>query len=273
MLSMVGLVDGSFFRDFPFFVLGNVYKQQTSNHPPVTILLSTDGKPMINSKATQTSIWPVSFTNPIANLPLNIRSINRSWDFSLKFHHRSENTCPISCCSDCGIRQSHHLSIYCWQRSFIVFECSCHLESMYSSAKVSKEMRTRSFDFDSLFLLIEQRHFSVNVQLMSGDFPARAKCNRFNSHNGYYACSKCLFGGARCSAPCKRHKLYRWADFSQEQYQRRTQENINECAKRVNSSNRAVYGVQGMSPLASILSIPRQSTFDYFHLALEIHLR
>ena len=271
MLWVVRLVDRSFVRYDLFFVLGNVYKQQTSNHPPVTILLSTDGKPMINSKATQTSIWPVSFANHTTNLSVN--TCSRSWDSSLKSHHRSENTCPISCCSGCGIPQLPLLSIFCWQRSLIVFDCSCHLESMCSSTKVSEEMRTGSFDFESLFWFIEQRHFSVNVQLMSGDFPARAKCNRFNSHNGYFACSKCLFGGARCPAPCKRHTLYRWADFCRQPYQRRTQENINECARRVNSSNRAVYGVQGMSPLASILSIPKQSTFDYFHLALEIHLR
>lgn len=69
MLWMVGLIDRSFVKYDSFLVSGNVYKQQTSIHPPVTILLSTDGKPMINSKATQTSIWPVSFANPIKNLP------------------------------------------------------------------------------------------------------------------------------------------------------------------------------------------------------------
>ena len=38
MLWVVGLIDRSFFKYDPFLVLGNVYKQQTSIHPPVIIL-------------------------------------------------------------------------------------------------------------------------------------------------------------------------------------------------------------------------------------------
>ncbi|CAF1371378.1 unnamed protein product [Rotaria sordida] len=48
---------------------------------------------------------------------------------------------------------------------------------------------------------------------------------------------------------------------------------MNLCAQQINSVNKIVFGVVGVSPLASILSIPQQSTFDYFHLVLEIHFR
>ncbi len=116
-------------------------------------------------------------------------------------------------------------------------------------------------------------HFSINVQLFTGDFPARAKCNQLVNHNGYYACSMCLFDGSRCPQPCANHTLYKWVDFIREPQQRRTQKHINKSAQQINTSNKKVFGVLGTSPLSSILSIPDQSTFDYFHLVLEIHFR
>lgn len=116
-------------------------------------------------------------------------------------------------------------------------------------------------------------HFSVNVQLISGDLPARAKCNRIINHNGFYACSRCLFQGSRCPQPCANHTLYRWIDFIRTRPQKRTQEHINWCVQQIDTVNGNIFGVVGFSPLSSILSIPEQSTFDYFHLALEIHFR
>jgi hypothetical protein len=117
------------------------------------------------------------------------------------------------------------------------------------------------------------KHFSVDVQLISGDLPARSKCNKLVNHNGYFACSRCLMGGLRCSRPCGYHTLYRWSDFIQSPPRRRTQEHINECVKQICPSNKTPFGVQGVSPLFSLLSVPKQSTFDYFHLVLEVHLR
>ena len=108
---------------------------------------------------------------------------------------------------------------------------------------------------------------------MSGDLPARAKCNKLNSYNGYFACSRCLMEGRRCPPPCKRHTLYRWVDYTRFCPEPRTQEHMNECAQLHTNDTKASYGVLGLSPLSSILSVPQQSTFDYFHLALEIHLR
>jgi hypothetical protein len=117
------------------------------------------------------------------------------------------------------------------------------------------------------------KHFSVDVQLISGDLPARSKCNQLTQHNGYFACSRCLMKGVRCPEPCTYHTLYRWSDFSRSPPQRRTQKHIDECVEQINRSKEASYGVIGVSPLFSLISVPKQSTFDYFHLVLEIHLR
>ncbi len=96
-------------------------------------------------------------------------------------------------------------------------------------------------------------HFTVNVQLFTGDFPARAKCNQLINHNGYYACSRCLFEGVRCPDPCTNHTLYKWADFIQRPQQQRTQKHINICAQQTTEVNHNVFGVTGISPLSPVL--------------------
>ena len=116
-------------------------------------------------------------------------------------------------------------------------------------------------------------HFTVSIQLSTGDLPARAKCNQLVNHNGFYACSRCLFNGSRCPQPCGNHTLYKWIDFIRRPQQERTQKHINICARRISVVNKNVFGVIGISPLSSILSISDQSTFDYFHLVLEIHFQ
>ncbi|CAF1229297.1 unnamed protein product, partial [Rotaria sordida] len=70
-------------------------------------------------------------------------------------------------------------------------------------------------------------HFSLNVQLFNGDLPARAKVNRMVNHNGFYACSRCLFEGERCLYPCRNHTIYKWEDFVRTAPRQRTQEHIN----------------------------------------------
>jgi hypothetical protein len=116
-------------------------------------------------------------------------------------------------------------------------------------------------------------HFSLNVQLFAGDLPARSKVNQMVNHNGYFCCSKCLFEGSRCSAPCGYHTLYKWKDFIRARPQQRTQAHINMCAQQITPANEKIYGVLGISPLFSLISIPQQSIFDYFHLVFEIHFR
>jgi hypothetical protein len=116
-------------------------------------------------------------------------------------------------------------------------------------------------------------HFSLNLQLFAGDLPARSKVNQMVNHNGFYACSRCLIEGRRCSDGCGYHTLYKWKDFVQTQPRQRTDAHINKCAQQAALVKDKVYGVVGISPLSSLISIPRQSVFDYFHLVFEIHFR
>ena len=109
--------------------------------------------------------------------------------------------------------------------------------------------------------------------MFNGDLPARAKVNQMVNHNGYYCCSVCLFKGRRCDPPCGYHTLYKWEDFIQTQPRQRSQEHINACAQRIDSTNKKIFGIIGVSPISSVISIPQQSVFDYFHLVFEIHFR
>lgn len=94
-----------------------------------------------------------------------------------------------------------------------------------------------------LFLLLDLMNFVVHLQLFTGDSPARSKCNSLVSHNGFYACSKCLFQGTRCGPPCSRHTVYSMEDFMNEKPKRRTQEHINNCAAQLNPKVKNAYGV------------------------------
>ncbi|CAF3953082.1 unnamed protein product [Rotaria sordida] len=216
-------------------VNGEWYKRSNTGEPRLSLMLSTDGKPLIKSKQSKTSVWPViSF---LVEIPPPLREYFNNIVLLGLWH--SPVTPP----------------------------CSLLLDKIVNNIKLL--MATGI----NIYLNNKMIHFSINVQLITGDFPARSKCNRLVNHNGFYACSRCLFEGTRCSSPCGNHTLYRWTDFILTPQAQRTQEHMNLCAQQINSVNKIVFGVAGTSPLASILSIPQQSTFDYFHLVLEIHFR
>ncbi|CAF3701611.1 unnamed protein product [Rotaria sp. Silwood1] len=216
-------------------VLGDIYKERCSNNSTLTLMITTDGKPMIKSKATRTSVWPVmSF---VVEIPPFIRERLDNMMLLGLWHS------PISPPADLLLSRIVDL--------------------------------IKSLTMTGIDILVGKKfqHFDVHVQLMSGDLPARAKCNKLNGHNGFFACSRCLLEGRRCASPCKRHTLYRWSDYLPYRHISRTQEHINQYAQQVSGNIRTSYGVLGPSPISSILSIPLQSTLDYFHLALEVHLR
>ncbi|CAF4431515.1 unnamed protein product, partial [Rotaria magnacalcarata] len=83
----------------------------------------------------------------------------------------------------------------------------------------------------NIYINNKMMHFMVNVQLHTGDFPARVKCNHLVNHNGFHACSRCLIVGSRCPQPCANHTLYKWIDFIRKPQQQRTQRHINICAR------------------------------------------
>ncbi|CAF2631988.1 unnamed protein product [Rotaria sp. Silwood2] len=215
---------------------GCIYKQQQNLHgPSLTLMLSTDGKPIIKSKQTQSSVWPVMAF--LVEIPPPIREYLNNTILLGLWH------APVSP------------------------PASLLLQKIVDNIKLIKATGV------NIQIGNRIKHFSMDVQLISGDLPARSKCNQLTQHNGYFACSRCLMEGVRCSAPCENHTLYRWSDFSRSPPQRRTQKHIDECAKQAKLSKEPCFGVKGISPLFSLLSVPKQSTFDYFHLVLEIHLR
>ncbi|CAF4123302.1 unnamed protein product, partial [Rotaria sp. Silwood2] len=213
-----------------------IYKQQRSfGTSQITLMLSTDGKNIIKSRQTQSSVWPImSF---IAEIPYPIREYYNNIILLGLWHSRV--TPPASILLD----------------------------------KIVKNLKLLKATGVNLQINNTIRHFSVKVQLISGDLPARSKCNQLVNHNGFYCCSRCLMEGWRCAKPCGHHTLYRWIDFIQSPPPPRTQEHINECAKRIGASSENSFGVVGVSPLFSLLSVPKQSTFDYFHLVLEVNFR
>ncbi|CAF1501219.1 unnamed protein product [Rotaria magnacalcarata] len=213
-----------------------IYKnKRNAGDYQINLLLSTDRKPIVKSKQTQTSVWPI--TSFIVEIPHPVREyLNNSILLGV---WNSLVTPPAS----------------------ILFD------------QIDKNLKLLIANGINISINNKMQHFSVGVQLISGDLPARSKFSRLVSHNGFFACSRCLIQGVRCQRPRARHTLYRWSDFIQLQPPERTQEHINECVQQINLSNKILFGVLGRSPLSSLLSIPKQSTFDYFHLILEIHLR
>lgn len=115
--------------------------------------------------------------------------------------------------------------------------------------------------------------FEVDILIVGGDLPARAKCNKISAHNGFYACTYCLFSGVSCDQ--HRHVLYPHDEYKKSCPPPRTQQHIDNCVLEIENSrtkNLRLYGIYGKSPLSTIISIPIQSVLDYFHLTLEIHL-
>ncbi|CAF2109542.1 unnamed protein product [Rotaria magnacalcarata] len=216
-------------------IRGEWYQRSNTIEPCLSLMISTDGKPMIKSKRTKTSIWPVmSF---LVEIPPPIRE-----------------------------DLNNMLLLGLWHGP-VTPPSSLLLDKIVDNIKL---LITTGIN---IYINNKMMHFMVNVQLCTGDFPARAKCNQLVNHNGFYACSRCLIVGSRCPQPCANHTLYKWIDFIRKPQQQRTQRHINICARQISAVKKNVFGVVGVSPLSSVLSIPDQSTLDYLHLVLEIHFR
>ncbi|CAM4790447.1 unnamed protein product [Rotaria magnacalcarata] len=214
-------------------VFGDVYLKKSSKNR-LSLLLATDGKPLTVS--TRSSVWPVVAV--LAEIPFPFRE-----------------------------HQRNMMLLGLWHST-----CTPNVDLLLSSI-VHDLMVLRT---SGLLIDIGDKgmtHFEVDVLAVGGDLPARAKCNKISAHNGFYACTYCLFSGISCLQ--HRHVLYPHDDFKASCPPPRTQQHIDCCIaeiKRSRSKNARVCGVYGESPLSQIISIPVQSTLDYFHLALEIHL-
>ncbi|CAF3867536.1 unnamed protein product, partial [Rotaria sp. Silwood1] len=119
---------------------------------------------------------------------------------------------------------------------------------------------------------IKDKLFNINVQLIVGDLPGRSKYSLLSGHTGYFSCTRCLLKGTHCDI--HRHILYSWREYQETRSEPRTQENIDYCVSLIATSKTKIrpFGVLGESPLSTILSIPTQCVFDYFHVCLKIHL-
>lgn len=94
------------------------------------------------------------------------------------------------------------------------------------------------------------------------------------AHNGYYACRICEIEGAYDSR--NRTCSYTWSSFAQTYPAFRTKDRFELCLKEVErleargEKNINVRGVKAISPLNTIIFIPTQAVYDYFHLSLEV---
>ncbi|CAF2795137.1 unnamed protein product [Rotaria sp. Silwood2] len=214
----------------PDIVKGSVFKKKRRNNS-ITILISTDGKPTL--KSSQSSIWPI--LGSIVEIPPPVREFQDNIMLFALWHSPNAPNANV----------------------FI---------TDVINQIVQLQKNGLSIDLAAKGIRI----FEIDVQLLVGDLPARAKLTRLNGHSGYFACSNCLYEGVSC--PYHRHTLYTWSNFCAAKPSVRTQEHIDWCAMRGEVSNKKVYGVHEASPLSRIMSIPIQCVYDYFHLIFEIHL-
>ncbi|CAF4245594.1 unnamed protein product [Rotaria sp. Silwood2] len=114
----------------------------------------------------------------------------------------------------------------------------------------------------------KDKPFNINVQLIVGDLPGRSKYSLLSGHTDYFSCTRCLLEGTHCNI--HRHILYSWHEYQTTCPEPRTQENIDNCVNliEVSKTNIRSFGVLGKSPLSTILSIPTQCVFDYFHIRI-----
>ncbi|CAM4771130.1 unnamed protein product [Rotaria magnacalcarata] len=70
------------------------------------------------------------------------------------------------------------------------------------------------------------------------------------------------------------HTLFPWERFRGDPPKRRTQQHISECIRQIELSTKSdkIFGIISRSPLSTVLSMPDQIPFDYFHLCYEIHM-
>ncbi|CAF2041896.1 unnamed protein product [Rotaria magnacalcarata] len=227
-----------FFRihkaEFPYDIVnGNLYVNRIKNNP-ITLILGSDGKPTF--KSSKTSAWPVLCT--IAEIPPPIRDYQQNVMLFGLYHS------PVGPTA----------------------------ESLLGKiVKAIERLRRTGLTID-LGARDKIQTFDVHVQLIVGDFPARSKFNLLSGHAGYFACSRCLINGVRCKA--HQHILYTWLEYRTKCPVERTDENMHISFDLIETSRKTIRpnGVIGKSPLCSILSIPKQSVFDYFHTCLKVHL-
>ncbi|CAF1571165.1 unnamed protein product [Rotaria magnacalcarata] len=264
-------------------IYGNIY-QSKSRKNAVTLILSTDGKP--TTKNSRSSMWPVIAT--IAEIPLPIREYKENVVLLGLWH--SPKSPSVEILLGRIMENINKLQINGFDTQLEVIRCSFHkdfIEYLFSPMRdtlficILQNELLHEFLNDSItsavtssffVLLLDVQHFDLDVLLFVGDLPARSKCCCINSCVGYYSCTHCLFDGVRCTE--HQHTLFPWERFRGDPPKRRTQQHISECIRQIELSTKSdkIFGIISRSPLSTVLSMPDQIPFDYFHLCYEIHM-
>ncbi|CAF1388883.1 unnamed protein product [Rotaria sordida] len=185
-----------------------------------------------------------------------------------------------------GIQFTFQTNIYCSncnrQLSKFADKCAClngnqNMNTELILFSIPDEIRrVVKMNFHLIEFYENYRHefilFNINVQLIVGDLPGRSKYSLLSGHTGYFSCTRCLLEGTHCNI--HRHIMFSWREYQATRPEPRTEENIEYCVSLIAASKKKIrpFGVLGKSPLSTILSIPTQCVFDYFHVCLKVHL-
>lgn len=93
------------------------------------------------------------------------------------------------------------------------------------------------------------------------DLPAKAAVLCAKQFNGLHGCSVCLHPGKRLA---NNSRIY-----LPETHAERDHKQVVSSAKEASRTNSVIYGIKGVSPLASIIDIVASIPVDYMHAVLE----
>ena len=103
--------------------------------------------------------------------------------------------------------------------------------------------------------------FKVKLVLANFDLPAKASVLNCKQFNGKYGCTVCYHPGLRLSNGAR--------VYLPSLYRERTHAEVISAAEKAETEQQAVKGIQGMSPLATIIDVVDAVPIDYMHSCLE----
>jgi hypothetical protein len=118
-----------------------------------------------------------------------------------------------------------------------------------------------------------ENNFTIRVQSLILDMPAKAAIINLKQFNGEYGCPVCLEPGEHNQELHKR--VYPNITFK-----KRTSKEyefygflVENCLRKQPNSKESIYGINGTTTFTKIMNIPDQLPFDYMHLVLQGHCK
>ncbi|CAM4965137.1 unnamed protein product [Rotaria socialis] len=220
-------------------VRGEIYKQQSGRSPhPITLLLSSDGKPTI--KSSKCSFWPVLAS--IIEVPRPFRDYEQNLMLFCLWHSPRSPTADQ-----------------------LLGRVSKDLADLVKSG-IDIEIHDLGWI-----------HFDIFIQGVCADGPGQSKITQMVSHNGYFGCRICELEGRyrsidrTCTYPWSSFEHTCPSFRIKDRFERCLKEA--DRLKIIGNKNINVYGIKGVSPLNQLIFIPTQAIYDYFHLCLEGHMK